>query len=348
MRTTKDGIINAGFAFFRATGLHRGLAPLTRGLGAILTLHHVRPRRPDAFEPNRLLEIEPDFLEAALGRMASLGLDFVSLDEALRRLGQPGERRFVALTFDDGYRDLIDHALPILERHRVPFAAFITTGYAERTAQLWWLELEHAVRHLDEIVATLGGSELRLSCASPEAKGEAFRTLYALLRGGPEDRLREVCATLAVQAGLQPGALAAHLCLDWEGVRRLARHPLCTIGAHTLTHPMLAKHDAAVMRRELAEGRARIEAQIGLPVRHVSYPVGDASSAGTREFAAAAALGFCGGVTTRPGMLFADHRATPTALPRLSLNGLWQDLDNLEILLSGVPFALWNKGRRVA
>ncbi len=343
MRTVREQIIGAGFAFFRATRLHRGLAPLTRGRGAILTLHHVRPFvGSDGFAPNRLLEIEPGFLDAALGRVRALGFDIVTMDEAVQRMGRADAPPFVALTFDDGYRDLVEHAVPILERHRAPFVAFVTSGFAERTARLWWLELEEAVRAGTRIEA----AGLVLPAASPDEKAVAFRTLYWHLRGGSEERLREVVARLAERAGIDCRALVRRLCLDWDGVRALAQHPLCTVGAHTLTHPMLAKHPADVVRREMEEGRRRIEIKIGLPVRHFSYPVGDPTSAGAREFAAAADLGFTSAVTTRPGMVFADSPAH--ALPRLSLNGHWQSLDSLEILLSGVPFALWNRGRKVA
>jgi hypothetical protein len=58
-------------------------------------------------------------------------------------------------------------------------------------------------------------------------------------------------------------------------------------------------------------------------------------------------LGFETAVTTRPGVLYAGQEAHPTALPRLSVNGNWQDARDLEALLSGAPFALWNLGRRV-
>jgi len=187
-----------------------------------------------------------------------------------------------------------------------------------------------------------------LASASPEEKTAAFRTLYWMLRGGPEERLRSVVASLAASAAIDPAALVARLCLDWNGIRRLAQHPLCTIGAHTLTHPMLAKHPADMVRHELADSRRRIQQEIGLPVRHLAYPVGDPTSAGPRDFAIAAELGYASAVTTRPGMIFPAHRAAATALPRLSLNGNWQTLDSLEVLLSGVPFALWNKGRLVA
>ena len=75
--------------------------------------------------------------------------------------------------------------------------------------------------------------------------------------------------------------------------------------------------------------------------------MGDPGSAGPREFAAVAQLGFASAVMTRPGMVFTEHGAHLHALPRLSINGNWQDRAALEVLLSGAPFAVWNRGQRV-
>ena len=343
----KQQVIGAGFAVFRATRLHKPLAPWTRGQGAILMLHHVRPWAPRGFAPNRLLEVEPAFLDAALTRIKALGYDLVSMDEAVARIGAPMARPFVAPTFDDGYVDTATHALPILEKHGAPFTLYVTTGFAERTARLWWVELEEAIRERDMIALDVGGRRLSLPARSAEEKRTAFSALYWMLRAGPEERLLADIATLAAQAGLEPASIPARLCLDWDSTAALARHPLCTIGVHTLTHPMLAKHDDGFVRHELSESRRLIEMRTGLPARHFAYPVGDPTSAGPREHAIAAALGFASAVTTRPGLIFSAHRGHLTALPRLSVNGNWQSLDALEVLLSGVPFALWNRGRRV-
>ncbi len=343
----KQQVIGAGFAVFKATRLHKPLAHWTRGQGAILMLHHVRPWAGGGFAPNRLLEVEPDFLDAALTRTKALGYDLVSMDDALARMGEPNARPFVALTFDDGYIDTAEHALPILETHAAPFTLYVTSGFADRTARLWWVELEAAIRALDTIEFETDERRLALAARTDEDKRAAFRTLYGMLRAGPEQRLLQVIADLAARAGIDPAAIPARLCLDWDGIAALSRHPLCTIGAHTLTHPMLAKHEATFVRHELAESRRHIEMRIGLPARHLAYPVGDPTSAGPREYAIAAELGFSSAVTTRPGMIFPAHRDHATALPRLSVNGNWQSLDALEVLLSGVPFALWNCGRRV-
>src|SRR5215469_11865863 len=121
----KDKIIRVGFGAFRATGLHRLASQMTRGRGVILMLHHVRPWRPatPGFAPNRGLEIAPEFLDATLQTVRRAGFDFVTMDEALRRLAEGGAP-FAALTFDDGYRDLVAFALPILERWEAPLTAY--------------------------------------------------------------------------------------------------------------------------------------------------------------------------------------------------------------------------------
>jgi peptidoglycan/xylan/chitin deacetylase (PgdA/CDA1 family) len=349
MNDAKHKIISAGFTLFGMTRLHRLAAPWTRGAGAILMFHQVRPWVERAFAPNRLLEITPEFLDAVLTRLHSLGFDIVSLDTALSRLDAPRARPFAVLTFDDGYKDTRDYALPVLEKHKAPFTLYVTTGFAARTARLWWVELEEAIRALPQIDIAIADLELRLESATAAQKQAAFATLYRLLRDGPDQRLYDVIARLCAAAQIRSAELVDDLCLDWAGIEAIARHPLCTIGVHTLTHPRLAKHDdAAFVRRELSESRALIEAHIGGAANHLAYPVGDPASAGPREFVLASQLGFASAVTTRPGMIFPEHAERVCALPRLSVNGNWQSLDAFEILVSGAPFALWNLGRRVA
>ena len=344
----RDSAIEAGFALLCATQLHRLLAPLARGRGAILMFHHVC--RPDArgFAPNRLLEISPGFLDTVLARVEAAGFDIVALDEAVARLARPaakGGRPFAVLTFDDGYRDNVEHALPVLERRSAPFTLYVATGFADRSARLWWRELEAAVRGLDEVRVATPGGRLALPARIDAEKSAAFGKIYWLLRGQGEDVLLGAIARLCDAARIDGRAIVQEACLGWEGIAALARHPLCTIGAHTLTHPRLAKLPDVSMRREIEASRAQIEARLGRPVRHLSYPVGDPASAGPREFAAARDLGFASAVTTRPGMVLDAHAQRLHALPRLSINGKWQRAALVDVLLSGVPFALLNRGR---
>lgn len=340
---------SAAFAAIAATGADHWGRGLAQGKGAILTLHHVRPTTSGGFRPNGLLEITPEFLDRALTLIRAEGYDIVSLDEALARLADPKPGRFfVALTFDDGYRDNLDHAWPVLAKHEAPWTLYAVRGFAERTARLWWRELEEAIRALTRISVELPDGRFEAPAGTDAEKQKAFDQLYWRLRKGPEAILLATISDLGRQAGIDPVALVERECLPVETLRSLAGAPGVTLGAHTLSHPMLAKHPQKVARREIVESKAWLEEALGLPIRHFAYPVGDPGSAGPREFALARETGFVSAVTTRPGHLFAEHAEHVHALPRVSLNGLHQSEAALKALLSGLPFLLWNRGRKVS
>jgi peptidoglycan/xylan/chitin deacetylase (PgdA/CDA1 family) len=340
-------LFEAGFRTVAATGADRWLAPLARGRGLILTFHHVRPEPPAAFAPNRLLAITPDFLDLTLGTLRARGFEICALDAVPERLARGGGPPFCALTFDDGYRDNAVHAAPVLARHGAPWTLFVASDFAAGQGRLWWVELERAVARLDRVRVEAGGRRIDLPARDPAEKDRAFEAVYRALRAGPEDALLGRIGALCRAAGFAPGAVAAELCLDWDALRALGRDPAVSFGAHTRSHPMLAKHPRERALDEIAGSRDRIAAELGRPVRHLSYPVGDRTSAGPREFALARELGFTTAVTTRPGHLFAAHAGHPHALPRVSVNGCHQTRAALAGLLSGVPFLAWNRGRRL-
>lgn len=342
----RDRVISAGFKAFEFSGLHRILARCTRGRGVILMFHHVRPWTGDGFAPNRLLEIAPEFLDTVLNEVKAAGFAIKSMDAALDSLAQsPGhaEAPFAVLSFDDGYRDNVEFALPVLARHNAPFIQYVTTGFADRSTGLWWRDLEAALRALPRLTGATVALGKSASNQTDAEKSSNFDAIYWKLRQTGQINLRAQINSLAASAGVDPMAITEALCMDWAAIRDLAQHPLCTIGVHTLTHPMLAQIDATEARAEMAQSRNLIESRIGKPARHLSYPVGDPTSAGEREFAMARELGFASGVTTRPGMVLSAHQNRMHALPRLSINGKWQQAAYVNVLLSGAPFALINR-----
>ena len=342
--TTRHRLFQAGFATIAATRADRWLGPATRGRGVILTFHHVRPDEGGAYAPNRLLSITPAFLDRTLTLLRQRGFSIVPLAEVPRRLSEGGPP-FAVLTFDDGYRDNREHAAPVLRRHGAPWTLYVTHDFATGTGRLWWIELERAIRVLTRVRLPEVG--LDLPAADDAEKVAAFAQAYRALRAGPEEGLRAATLRLCGEAGIDAGAIARELCLSGSELRDLARDEPVTLAAHTLTHPMLAKHDAATARREIVEGRARLADLLGAVPEHFSYPVGDPGSAGAREFALARESGYVTAVTTRPGHLFPGHAAHLHALPRVSVNGLFQTDAALRALLSGVPFLAWNRGRRL-
>ena len=338
---------SAAFAAIAASRADRWLRPLARGEGVILMFHQVRPWHERPFAPNRLLEITPEFLDRTLGMLRAMDFDIVPLDDLPGRLAEPRGRPFAVLTFDDGYRDNRDYAAPVLRRHEAPWTLYVATDYADGTGQLWWIELEEAIARSDSLVMRQAdGSELRLPAETPAQKAAAFERIYWDLRGGPEPAMRDEIARLAAEAGIDRAALVRENCLSFDELRALRDEPGLTIAAHTLSHPMLAKHDEPTARREIAESGRRIAAELDCDIRHFAYPVGDPGSAGPREFALAREAGYATAVTTRRGHVFREHAKHLTALPRVSINGSYQSESALRGLLSGVAYLAFNPLRR--
>lgn len=316
-------------------------APLTGGAGVIFTLHHVTPDAPRAFEPNRILKITPQFLDSVIRQVRELGFDIVSIDDVADRLGGGGAKRpFAVFTLDDGYRDNRDHALEVFAAHSAPFTVYVPTDYPDGGGELWWLALEEALRRLAFATIDIDGAPRTFWLQTNEEKAAAFDEIYWRLRAMSERDARACVRRLAKDAGFDVASLTRDLVMTWDELRDFARHPLVTIGAHTKTHYAVAKLDEQTARDEIAGSVARIEAELGRPCRHFSFPYGCEHSAGERDFEIARDLGLKTAVTTRKGLLKASHAARLTALPRLSLNGEFQDQRYVKVLLSGAPFAM--------
>lgn len=324
------------------------LAPLTSGAGVIFTLHHVRPEPPQEFEPNRILKITPDFLEAVLGEVLAAGFDVIALDDVAARLpAGPSERPFACFTFDDGYRDNRDYALPVFRKFGLPCTIFVPAHFPAGKADLWWLVLEEAIRRAGRIDVTIDGASRVYETSTVPGKERAFHEIYWKLRRMDEDAARAIVSGLARTHGVDGNALARDLLMTWDEIRALAADPLVTFGAHTNGHYALAKLPEDCARAEIVESIATLEKELGRPCRHFSFPYGDPSAAGEREFRLASEAGVATAVTTRKGLIHARHQHRLTALPRVSLNGDYQDTRFVKMFMSGAPFALRDAAKRL-
>lgn len=347
MNRLKNRIFRAGLDIMYTSGVHSLLAPVASGRGVIFTLHHVKQGPTEGFSPNHILEITPEFLEMVVTRVRWAGFDIVSLDEAAERLADETAPPFAVLTFDDGYRDNLDVAYPILKRLDAPFCVYVATGLPDGTADLWWLTLEEIIRGADRISCRLDDDEIDMAIDDDDEKLLAFEKIYWWLRDCGEDRQRSFIRNLAENHDVDLVDLCRRLSMTWDEIIELSRDPLVTIGAHTRGHYALAKIDADRAWAEMEESARIIEGYLGAWPEHFSFPYGDPGSADLREFDMARRIGFKTAVTTRPGVLFDQHAGSLTALPRVSLNGAFQEERYVDLFLTGAPFALFNMVQRL-
>jgi peptidoglycan/xylan/chitin deacetylase (PgdA/CDA1 family) len=340
----KYAVIRAAFEALSLSQVTRLTRRVSRARGVIFTLHRVLPDPPRRFSPNAILQVTPAFLDFAISRVRALGYDIVDMDEAVRRISSDEPvKRFAVFTFDDAYRDNLVHALPILRRQKCPFTLYVPTALVDGVGEVWWQALEDLIAANNSLAVIHQGEAEYFVTASLAEKQAAYDALYARMRAMPEDERVVLIRDLAQRYGMDLAAHCRALIMDWAELVTFAREPLCTIGAHTVNHYELAKLSAADARNEMAQSARIIKAQFGVQPRHFSYPIGSPVAAGDREYALAREVGFEAAVTTRPGGLYASHRNSLNALPRVSLNGLFQAQRYVDVFATPDLFSLLGK-----
>jgi peptidoglycan/xylan/chitin deacetylase (PgdA/CDA1 family) len=261
---------------------------------SILIFHRVLAAR-DALFPE---EPEVAEFEALMAHVAARFrvLPLADAIDSLRRGTLPS--RALAITFDDGYADNLSVALPVLQRHHVPATVFVATGYLDGGAM--WNDLVIAALRatardaLDLATIGLGPIALNSMVARRHAIDAVLAHLKYLPQAERESHARRTLELAEVEA-------PAGLMLTRPALAALASAGI-EIGAHTVTHPILARLDADKARREIVASKHDLEATLGQPVRLFAYPNGKPGRDYTTEHVQmVAAAGFTAAVSTAPG-----------------------------------------------
>jgi peptidoglycan/xylan/chitin deacetylase (PgdA/CDA1 family) len=344
MADFKYRLIGAAFELLWASQLPRLIRSRSKSRGVIFTLHRVLPDDPAEFSPNAILQVKPDFLEFTILRVRELGFDIVDMDEAARRIeAEQPAKPFVVFTFDDAYRDNLRYALPILRRQQCPFTLYVPTALVDGVGEVWWQALEDIIASQNALAVTYNGDTEYYATANLEEKQKAYDSLYRRMRTIPEADRVKLIRDLAGQYNFDLAQHCRELIMTWAELRSFALDPLCTIGAHTVHHYELSKLPEDKARAEIVRSADIIEGKLGRRPTHLSYPIGSPVAAGEREYAIAKALGFRSAVTTRPGGLYHRHAGTLHQLPRISLNGLYQEPRYMDVFGTPAVFSLLAK-----
>lgn len=230
----------------------------------------------------------------------------------------------------------------MLQKYDVPYAVYIAAEFADGVGHLWWHHLESIIAQNDRL--DIDGC--RIDCASVPEKQSAFARLEEMfVSQADHSEERAFVHRFAARHDYDPTASARSLCMDWDEIREISADPLATIGAHTISHPMLAKIPETQVRTESARSRCILEENLQRDVAHLAYPYGTTDAVGPREFKIAAEAGYQTAITTYPEVLGAADGSRLLQLPRLNVDGNYQGERYLDVLLSGVTSAVWNKMR---
>ena len=306
-----DGLFNLSCGALK----HAGFAGLSRSRLSTLIYHRVLPH-PDPLFPD---ELDAARFDAQIGRLKQC-FNIIPLRDAIDALRKGTlPERAACITFDDGYADNAEIALPILQKHGVSAVFFIASGFIDG-GRMWNDTVIEFIRAAPDVIdlRSLGHGELVLD--SVAKRQGAIKTLLNALKYLPLAARQEHVDALCAQL---PGQLPANLMMRSSQVRQLHQAGM-DIGGHTVWHPILARMDSAGARREIADGKDALEGMIGAPVNLFAYPNGKPGQDYLSDHVAAVkAVGFKAAVSTswgaaRPGGdLFQLPRYTPWEPQRL-------------------------------
>lgn len=275
---------------------------------SILIFHRVMPER-DPLMPGEI--VREDF-DRAIGWMKRW-FHVLPLGEAVRRL-QDGSLppRAACVTFDDGYADNHDVALPVLQRHGVPASFFVATAF--RDGGLMWNDaLIETIRRCGDTLDLEDFGLGRHALGDDEARRRAVSELLPRVKYLDPARRAELVASFERRYA---DVLPRDLMMTSDKIRALHAAGM-TVGAHTVHHPILALTPEAVTEREIRDSKAQLEALLDHPVRLFAYPNGvpdrDYRKLHARQIAAA---GFDAAVSTAWGA--ADGASDVYQLPRFT------------------------------
>jgi peptidoglycan/xylan/chitin deacetylase (PgdA/CDA1 family) len=267
-----------------------------------LIFHRVTPE-PDPLFPDEMHARRFDELCGWLAHWFNV----LPLDEAASRLqARTLPSRAMCITFDDGYEDNCSIAMPILQRHGLTATFFIATGFLDG-GRMWNDTVIESLRHASGEVLDLRGLqgvELgRYEIASAAQRRAAVDQVLGVVKYLAVDHRLAVVAEIADRAGVEP---RRDLMMSSAQVRAMRASGM-QIGAHTVSHPILAKLDPAGIEAELKESKSTLEDILGEAVTLFAYPNGKpGQDYGPEAVTAARKLGFECAVSTSPGTARVD------------------------------------------
>ena len=246
-------------------------------------------------------ELPPSIFDAQM-RYIRKRYRVLSLDDLCEEMETPSSKEdAVAVTFDDGYRDLFTHALPVLRKYQIPATIFLPAASIETGHVPWYdrifLALQVFPKSDFEIILDRHRS-FRLT--SFHTRLQAAAEIIQYLRSLPDDRRKEFCAALDGQIILPKDELRDRM-LTWDQIRDMGREGI-SFGSHTMSHPAVSQLTESQLEHELSESKRALEQRIGSPVVHFAYPFGKPADCGTAALPFLLRYGYRSAVTTVEGI----------------------------------------------
>ena len=287
----------------------------THPLGIVFMLHRVDEWEEGKLFSNENMKVTPNTLEKQLVKIKETHT-IIPITEIKNYLTTKHKKPFAVFTMDDGYKDNYVKALPIFEKAHIPFTIFLTTDFPDKKAILWWYVLEDLVLNNREIILSNGKY---FSCITLADKEKAFLDIRLEILALNQENLHSELNALFSPYNIDWFAKNDELCLSWNEVEILNKHPLVTIGGHTKHHYNLKSLQTQEQVKDEIQAGLVILAGHNIKTSVFAYPFGSPNEVSEREINIVDNMDFTTAFIAGGGITTKQNSKNFFALPRVML-----------------------------
>jgi len=273
---------------------------------SILAYHRICPLK-DQDGLFKDMFTSPEIFQKQMGYLAQKH-NIITLEELINALleGKTIKKNSVVITFDDGYEDNYQYALPILKKYAFPATIFISTAYIETDRIFWWDRLAFLITNADrpKISLKFRGNTLKLNLVGFKNKVHSFEKIAAIIKGLSVLEGDELLIGLESLLNITKKANYPRM-LSWGQLEEMLNQDI-SVGAHTHSHGALSCLSKESFEQEMVLPRRILESKLKRKIEYIAYPYGEEKYINDSSIAMTKDAGYKAGLTNNQGVIFGN------------------------------------------
>ena len=269
-------------------GIYRLISKFRKNKITVLTVHGVMEKHKGSQWTPIRSQLPTRNFRSTLSTLSKY-YQFVTLDQAVDMIEGliPTVNNAMLLTFDDGYRNNLNYALPICEEFGVKPVLFVSTYHIDTGKPFWFDRMDYALQHYQgkEIKQEHGGIEYHFDCSTKESLADSYNKFRAFAKNNFDNdiEMNELFDKISSKAEYESGKSLEFLSQEddwsavatWDQLKNAVEKGLIDVASHTVRHLRLNRLVKSEIRKELIESKLRIEEKLGVPCSYFCFPNGD-------------------------------------------------------------------------
>jgi peptidoglycan/xylan/chitin deacetylase (PgdA/CDA1 family) len=270
------------------------------------------------------------------------------MDQLVERISNnKSSKKFIAITFDDGYIDNYTIAYPLLKEMSIPFTVYVSTGMPDHQLVLWPYFLEEYLLNTACAEFQFNGIEYKRNLVNLDDRELAYHEIRNIILKEERNIVPFLVKHVFRINDARIKQFTVENSLTWEHLKEMSRDSYVTIGAHGISHLASSALTDSFAFDEVHGSKKRLEEQLHIEINHFAFPYGTDNEFSVRDIDLVKRAGFLSAVTLKQGNIFSAHKKYLFNLPRIPLGDQVNE-EKLDHICSGIRHFSFNGFKKVS